>query len=397
MWSDLSPDTSGFYEYPARKPFINSNYQRLSSTPSKTAALPESNRENLLQALKSLTLKIKNLEDERERAELNLNHITNGVRFRPKSATTASQDTNDADHQLQNAELRFRLLEKQHGKIRQLMEDGLDSSPKKKFIQPFISKRPCSGSTKGSKRKSRPLSKRTKRNKQLVLDGERHYHLDLNTVPFILGASTSPSHNLMSNVQNVIALLKSHNHHLCLTSKEYDTLKSGNTDYRHHRPLSSSSSPTHRLGRPITTTNSFRSTSSSRAFDRNSSNTPTAKSHLYSRIKKLRTEFALMACNHQKLNDKIEKTLDYELRELYENELEQLNFNMQTILNELEQLQKHLKLLLSPLNSGTKDDTNVKYGRNSSPYEYETPLETLKRTKLLQVLLKDTKRSKSRD
>ena len=31
----------------------------------------------------------------------------------------------------------------------------------------------------------------------------RHYHLDLNTVPFILGASTTPSHNVKSNVQNV--------------------------------------------------------------------------------------------------------------------------------------------------------------------------------------------------
>ena len=31
----------------------------------------------------------------------------------------------------------------------------------------------------------------------------RHYHLDMNNVPFILGQSTSPSHNVKSNVQNV--------------------------------------------------------------------------------------------------------------------------------------------------------------------------------------------------
>jgi hypothetical protein len=31
----------------------------------------------------------------------------------------------------------------------------------------------------------------------------RHYHLDMNTVPFILGSSTTPSHNVKSNVQNV--------------------------------------------------------------------------------------------------------------------------------------------------------------------------------------------------
>ena len=31
----------------------------------------------------------------------------------------------------------------------------------------------------------------------------RHFHLDMNTVPFILGSSTAPSHNVKSNVQNV--------------------------------------------------------------------------------------------------------------------------------------------------------------------------------------------------
>ena len=31
----------------------------------------------------------------------------------------------------------------------------------------------------------------------------RHFHLNMNTVPFILGSSTSPSHNVKSNVQNV--------------------------------------------------------------------------------------------------------------------------------------------------------------------------------------------------
>lgn len=32
----------------------------------------------------------------------------------------------------------------------------------------------------------------------------RHFHLNVNTVPFILGASTEQSHNVNSNVQNVI-------------------------------------------------------------------------------------------------------------------------------------------------------------------------------------------------
>ena len=57
-----------FYEYPPHKPFINSTYQPLrpSHSLSRTVALPESNRDQLLTALQSLSLKIKTLESERE-------------------------------------------------------------------------------------------------------------------------------------------------------------------------------------------------------------------------------------------------------------------------------------------------------------------------------------------
>jgi hypothetical protein len=57
-----------FYEYPPHKPFINSTNQPLrpSHNLSKTATLPESNRDQLLTSLQSLTLKIKTLENERE-------------------------------------------------------------------------------------------------------------------------------------------------------------------------------------------------------------------------------------------------------------------------------------------------------------------------------------------
>ncbi len=57
-----------FYEYPSHKPFINSTYQPLrpSHSISRKVALPESNRDQLLTALQSLSLKIKTLENERE-------------------------------------------------------------------------------------------------------------------------------------------------------------------------------------------------------------------------------------------------------------------------------------------------------------------------------------------
>lgn len=57
-----------FYEYPPHKPFVNSTYQPLrpSQSLSRTVALPESNRDQLLTALQTLSLKIKTLENERE-------------------------------------------------------------------------------------------------------------------------------------------------------------------------------------------------------------------------------------------------------------------------------------------------------------------------------------------
>ena len=57
-----------FYEYPPHKPYINSTYQPLrpSHNLSKSVSLPESSRDQLLTSLQSLSLKIKNLENERE-------------------------------------------------------------------------------------------------------------------------------------------------------------------------------------------------------------------------------------------------------------------------------------------------------------------------------------------
>jgi len=77
MWESANTTTTNtigynsqisFYEYPPHKPFINSIYQPLrpSHTLSRTVALPESNRDQLLTALQSLSLRIKNLENERE-------------------------------------------------------------------------------------------------------------------------------------------------------------------------------------------------------------------------------------------------------------------------------------------------------------------------------------------
>ncbi len=57
-----------FYEYPPHKPYTNSTYQPLrpSHNLSTSVTLPESNRDQLLTSLQSLSLKIKTLEQQRE-------------------------------------------------------------------------------------------------------------------------------------------------------------------------------------------------------------------------------------------------------------------------------------------------------------------------------------------
>ena len=88
MWESANTTTTNgaafnshlsFLEYPSHKPFINSAYQPLrpSDALSRKVALPESNRDQLLTALQSLSLRIKTLEYEREvrRKKCNINLI----------------------------------------------------------------------------------------------------------------------------------------------------------------------------------------------------------------------------------------------------------------------------------------------------------------------------------
>ncbi|CAL1539464.1 unnamed protein product [Lymnaea stagnalis] len=50
------------------------------------------------------------------------------------------------------------------------------------------------------------------------VEPRRHYHLNLNEIPFVAGKSTGPSHSLGANFQKVLSMLKSHNNILCSNS-----------------------------------------------------------------------------------------------------------------------------------------------------------------------------------
>ena len=221
----------------------------------------------------------------------------------------------------------------------------------------------------------------------------RHYHLDLNTVPFILGASTTPSHNVKSNVQNVrgaernnqennefyarfsikvIALLKTHNHQLCLSSKQYAELvhphlpgdpsahKLLYLDHYHKssdRPTSASHIRSMRRSR----SHSLRRTHSVARHPRTSL---LSDKQCYSRVKRLRQEFTTLAHEQTRLSTSRTGAREAEI----------VTRRMEMILDELERLFES-----SMRKSSSKDQHE----------QSDTPLETLRKTKLIQHLLRD--------
>ena len=219
----------------------------------------------------------------------------------------------------------------------------------------------------------------------------RHFHLDMNTVPFILGASTAPSHNVKSNVQNVksnssskkrypsfssrvMALLKSHNHQLCLSSKEYSEflhphLKGDLSPHTllyldHYNKLSStrpsSASPVRSNRHPISTL-----TNRAQSASRRPQTATISVKQCHSRIKHLQQEFASLAREHARLHRSRSDT----------RKLDIISRRMEIILEELETLQRESR------KSSSRDHLN---GEKS-----ETPLETLRKTRLIQLILKD--------
>ena len=300
---------------------------------------------------------------------MSFHEITGGV---PRSSNVRREPPTTIDEQLRQAEENFRRLQTQHKRIVQVLNEH-QPPPKPR-------------TTRKKKRSSRHNHSLDSATASANADG-RHHHLDLTHVPFILGQSTAPSHNVKSNVQNVrhtyqkrfentmflfiqvIALLKKHNHQLCLSSKEYSDLlhprhKSELSPhtllYLDHyskppnRPTSASPVRATRRTNPPTSSNRRPQTASA-----------AADSDCYSRIKRLRREYVILSREHARLNSSYASTDDVEF----------IGRRMDLILEELGQLQRQY---MASSQQSMEQDLN------------ETPIETLRRTKLLQLILKDS-------
>lgn len=174
-------------------------------------------------------------------------------------------------------------------------------------------------------------------------------------------------------------MLKNHNHQLCLSSKEYAEIQPHlkgdlsphtllyldhyNKTSSTNRP--SSASPVRPVRRQANNSNRRPRSASRRPQSANFSD-----KQCYSRIKQLRQEFGVLAREHARLNTSRANT----------RELEIINRRMEIILEELEHLQTLLKHSIRK--SSSREQIQ---GEN-----VETPLQTLRKTRLLQFILKDS-------
>ncbi|CAF1451447.1 unnamed protein product [Adineta steineri] len=247
------------YEYPSYKPLKLSNY------------LPESNRDQLLLSLHSLSLKVKTLENERKKAELTFHEITN------KSIRSFNNDKQP----------------------KEILDKNVQSFSKCRI---------------------------NKKNNHNVCPTPTIKNI--NRIPFILGQSTTPSHNVKTNIQNVFALLKNNKHQLRSSSKEY-------TNHLHPHCKKQSLYPDHYKKSSL------------------------IKDKQYGLgLKHLVNEYV----RHSRKNSNF-------------NSFETLNQKIENILKKFEHLQREHMML--------------RYGYTNEEFN-ETPTETLERTKLLQLILKDS-------
>ncbi|MBN3319341.1 CE57L protein, partial [Atractosteus spatula] len=139
-------------------------------------------------------------------------------------------------------------------------------------------------------------------------------------LPFVAGTSTSPSHSVRANVQNVLHIMKHHSHQLC----------DGNQDLHIRSPQK-----TPRKSRPEHGRGLRGSVSSSSA--------PSSGGSLSDLLLALQDELGQMSFEHQELVTQIQETERLEVREDLERELDSLVKRMEVKGEQISKLKKHQK------------------------------------------------------
>lgn len=253
-------NVSSYKNYPIEKPFINTNWTRPSRTLSK--AYPESNRDIIMSSLKKLQEKINHLELQSERGFMK-NEETNRMNHHVDDLDNQSIETENKVNQLEKQLERMRKMVDEHERVnyddwanstkrlRNLEKESMlldaDFNSFDDRFQSFDVQPPKIVNCKRSpsrksrrddeqlKNKKQSRSKSACKRSQSSLDGQSHcltgshYRLNIGDIPFVVGKSTTQSHHLGSNVQNVISLLKLHHPKLCNSVAHVTTPKAKST------------------------------------------------------------------------------------------------------------------------------------------------------------------------
>nr|XP_015205104.1 PREDICTED: centrosomal protein CEP57L1 [Lepisosteus oculatus] len=139
-------------------------------------------------------------------------------------------------------------------------------------------------------------------------------------LPFVAGTSTSPSHSVRANVQNVLHIMKHHSHQLC----------DGNQDLHIRSPQKNLRNSRCENGRDLRGSVS-------------SSSAPSSGGSLSDLLLALQDELGQMSFEHQELVTQIQETERPEVREDLERELDSLVKRMEVKGDQISKLKRHQK------------------------------------------------------
>ncbi|XP_074840497.1 centrosomal protein of 57 kDa isoform X2 [Carettochelys insculpta] len=364
--------TVSFVDYPKYKPFINSDLQRSPEKP--VIPYPESNSRAIFSALKNLQEKIRKLELERIQAEENVEHLSKEtsdykkvlneqIQQRELSKTAMSKQNQEMASQLAAAESRCRLLEKQLEYMKNMIKHAENEKTNvlekqvtlerdrllgQSHVQSKLEKldmleqeytrltamqslaelqtgletnrillQAGTPSVPPKPRKSKKKAKQPDKKRPVTshFHAQPHYRLRLGDVPFVAGKSTSPSHSVGANVQNVLHLMKQHSKALCNNRVINDV--------------------------PPPKPNGNSSHTSKGRKSSLSTDSSTSQEELSEVLLTLQDEFGQMSFDHQQLGKLIQEAPTVALREDLERELEALVRRMEAKADQISKVRKH--------------------------------------------------------
>lgn len=258
--------------------------------------------------------------------------------YTSKTKERELQSQQDRLNQLERERQRLKVTQSAaEGKIRDLEERILEEQHQRKLIQDRAAELQTVAETNRILLEAEKTSTRSKRTKKKTKSkrqdprpvtttnvSPQHIRANIGKIPFVAGQSTTPSHSINANLQNMLALLKTHNPAWCANGVN---------------------SP-HGIGPPRRRKGKVRRVASSGSASDNGD--------LSDLLQCLQDEFGVMGCEHQELAKQVQEAEDSNLREDLERELDQLVTRMELKGQQISKLKRHQEKLSAKRTKTTK-------------------------------------------